>query len=472
MAWGKRTANEIIMPEDATKWDKATDIANDVSRINSAAMTNGTATALIATIPNFTYKDMAVVNIKLHTTIGSEATLNINGLGAKPICAANGKYYLASTAITNSIVTLVYNESQGRFYSIGGSNIEALTSDSNTSIGIGALKNSDSDKGNTAIGFEASKSNTSGLCNVAIGQYALTQNTSGLGNCAMGAGTLYFNITGERNVAIGGDAQMNNYSGSENVAVGTASLYNSDGSRNVAIGVEAGFEKSDGQQLKYVTDSIYVGSRTSSGELTNGSATYNEIVIGADARGHGSCTAHIGNSLTNSISFGNGTQTAFTNRSDPRIKEDIKDANLGMCYDDIKSLPLHRFKYKDFVGNKSDTHLTGFLSTEFAKFLPKAIHKSTASFDALDEGGNVIYETKLADQEKVEYIEETDPKTGTIRRVPKKVTKQIEKQVAKQITIEDCESIDPSQLLPTLVGAVKMLMQKVEDLEDKLNDSM
>ena len=40
-----------------------------------------------------------------------------------------------------------------------------------------------------------------------------------------------------------------------------------------------------------------------------------------------------------------------------------------------------------------------------------------------------------------------------------------EGNVTDSTLIEDCESIDTSQIVPTLLGAVQMLMKKVEKME-------
>lgn len=163
--------------------------------------------------------------------------------------------------------------------------------------------------------------------------------------------------------------------------------------------------------------------------------TTNEIVIGAGASGKGSNTAHIGNSSVTSISYGPGTGTMFTNRSDRRLKEDIQEADLSICYDAVKKLQLRRFRYKDFVGNERDIHITGFIADEFEKVFPKAVIKKDQKFPILDENGDPVVD------------EDGKPKMEEIK---------------------DCASIDMSQVVPTLLGAVQKLMEKVETLEAEI----
>ena len=62
--------------------------------------------------------------------------------------------------------------------------------------------------------------------------------------------------------------------------------------------------------------------------------------------------------------------------SDERIKEEIKDADLDMCCDTLKSVRVRRFKYKDEYIQKHgiiDTHRVGFVAQELKTALPKAV---------------------------------------------------------------------------------------------------
>lgn len=337
----------------------------------------------------------------------------------------------------------------------------------NTAVGSNTLYSNTEGWGNVALGTHALYGNTDGWDNVAIGDYALYSNTTGFTNTAIGDGALKNNKDGKSNVAIGDYALSSNIGSSNNVACGSSALgYLESGRFNVGVGDFAGNLLSNNDFQTKAYKSIFIGDKCK-GSVSDDQS--NQIVIGSEARGYGSNTAHIGNSNMTTISYGAGTGSGFTNRSDPRIKEDIQDADLEMCYNDIKSLPLHRFKYKDFVGNTGDKHLTGFLSTEFAKVFPKAIHKSTASFDEVDKDGNKVYEVKLVDDTVIEPEKVVDSITGETTEIRKQVVKQVQKEVPKQIVIEDCEGTDTSQIVPTLMGAVQMLMKKVEELENRLS---
>ena len=65
--------------------------------------------------------------------------------------------------------------------------------------------------------------------------------------------------------------------------------------------------------------------------------------------------------------------------SDPRLKEEIEDADLSRCYETVKSLPLRRYKYIDSylsTFSAKDAHRIGFLATELEQAFPKSISYS------------------------------------------------------------------------------------------------
>ena len=69
--------------------------------------------------------------------------------------------------------------------------------------------------------------------------------------------------------------------------------------------------------------------------------------------------------------------------SDPRLKENVEDADLKRCYDTINSLPLRRYKYIDSYCSTfqvKDTHRLGFLATDLLPHFPKSVHSSDTIF--------------------------------------------------------------------------------------------
>ena len=108
--------------------------------------------------------------------------------------------------------------------------------------------------------------------------------------------------------------------------------------------------------------------------------------------------------------------------SDPVLKEDIRYADLGKCYNTIESIPLRRYRYNDqYVSTfrPQDVHRIGFLATELETYFPKSITYT--------------------------HIEGFD---STVRM------------------------IDTQQVEMAHIGATKLLMSKVETLRTRLDAAM
>lgn len=215
----------------------------------------------------------------------------------------------------------------------------------------------------------------------------------------------------ETNIKVGVDTPTASGGLVASVVIGNLAgenLVGTNNFQNVFVGYKTG-------QAAILTACTMIGAKA----RASASGVTNEVAIGFNTQGRGSNTAQVGNDSVTNIYYGPGTGTAFTNISDRRLKEEITDADVGMCYADIKALPLHRFRYKDFIGNTGDQHLTGFIADEFEQVFPKAVIK----------------------RDKIVEID------------------------GEKVTFEACASIDTSQVVPTLLGALQKLMAKVEQLE-------
>ena len=74
---------------------------------------------------------------------------------------------------------------------------------------------------------------------------------------------------------------------------------------------------------------------------------------------------------------------SLTFASDPRIKEDVQDADLERCYEIINGLPLRRYKYIDSYCSTfqlADSHRLGFLATDLLPCFPKSVKVSETLF--------------------------------------------------------------------------------------------
>ena len=70
------------------------------------------------------------------------------------------------------------------------------------------------------------------------------------------------------------------------------------------------------------------------------------------------------------------SSTLWTVPSDYRIKENIIDADLNICYDNIKKIGLCRYKYRDDIFRKdqiNDRSILGWIAQDVEKVFPKAI---------------------------------------------------------------------------------------------------
>lgn len=211
---------------------------------------------------------------------------------------------------------------------LGGAGNGTATGNQNIGVGVYVLSSLTTGHGNTAMGVQALYSTTTGLNNTAFGLHALQTNVTGQENTAIGVdcmpyntasyntgvGTdcLNMNTTGQKNTGIGQMALGSNDSGSYNTSGGYQSLYsnvsgtsntafgyyalsNNLNNYNTAVGFQAGKFIADGASANAnSSSSTYIGYNTKA----SADADTNETVIGANAIGHGTNTATIGDSST------------------------------------------------------------------------------------------------------------------------------------------------------------------------------
>ena len=68
----------------------------------------GTATALTANIPGWAASDGRTVRIRTHVAIGANATLNVNGTGARQLRTLMNQQITANMVAANAVITLVF----------------------------------------------------------------------------------------------------------------------------------------------------------------------------------------------------------------------------------------------------------------------------------------------------------------------------------------------------------------------------
>jgi len=83
-------------------------------------------------------------------------------------------------------------------------------------------------------------------------------------------------------------------------------------------------------------------------------------------------------SAGNGTFSGTCTATSFPTGSDERIKENIQEADLDLCYENVKKLNLKYYKMKDeYVSPEyqKDRHNLGFIAQEVEKVFPNAVEE-------------------------------------------------------------------------------------------------
>jgi hypothetical protein len=157
-------------------------------------------------------------------------------------------------------------------------------------------------------------------------------------------------------------------------------------------------------------------------------------------------------------SAGKPSTNTWTIVSDERIKEEIELADLDLCYEAVKNIPLKRFKWRDEVYTEEqvhDRHKLGWIAQDVEAVFPKAVRQHEFKYNQvfeevvipavpaeLDVDGNVITEEQPERIEKGELISEE--------------------------VIEDCRDLNSDQLYAAMYGAIQKLIAKVETLEAEI----
>jgi hypothetical protein len=105
--------------------------------------------------------------------------------------------------------------------------------------------------------------------------------------------------------------------------------------------------------------------------------------------------------------------------SDERVKENIEDADLNVCYNTVKNLKLRRFRWKEeYYPNVNDRNSVGFIAQEVEQVFPKAVL-----------GDNNVLNGKV---------------------------------------VNNFKSLDSDQIFKTMFGALKKVIQRLENVEAEI----
>jgi hypothetical protein len=98
------------------------------------------------------------------------------------------------------------------------------------------------------------------------------------------------------------------------------------------------------------------------------------------------------------------TTTTWLTGSDERVKENIEDANLDICYNTVKNLKLRRFKWKEEIyPDYTDRNVIGFIAQEVEQYFPNSVKQANdhgfVDFKSIDV--DQVYKTMYGSLQKV-----------------------------------------------------------------------
>ena len=186
------------------------------------------------------------------------------------------------------------------------------------------------------------------------------------------------------------------------------------------------------------------------------------------------------------------TTTTWTISSDMRVKKDIVDADIDMCYNVSKNLKLRRFKWDEKYMRTSDLNVIGFIAQEVAEVFPKCVSINEKTFVVGKEVVKEVVKDVVKDvvkevvidvvkdvvkevvidvvdgvevEREVERVVEREVEREVERVVEREVEREEEKEVDIVETIADFRSLNADQLYKNMWGTIAKLIEKVETLE-------
>jgi len=402
-------------------------------------------------------------------TVGTLASTN---LGLLPVAGGTMTGVLAVTAGTAALPGIaVSGDLNTGLFSPGADTVALVTGGTNrvhvTSGGLVGIGTN-----NPAFVVDVSATNDAIVCSRTNG------NTSAgfIGSTNNGTNNWFF---GSRKDATGGTSgtdrfnllyDANNYitvTTAGNVGIGTTSpafVVDVSATNDAIVRSRANGNTSAGfiGSTNNGTNNWFIGSRKDSTGGSSGTDRYNLLydtnafLTVTTAGNVGIGTTSPANQLQLSTdSAGKPSTSTWTIVSDERIKEDIELADLDLCYEAIKAIPLKRYKWRDEIYTAeqvTDRRKLGWIAQDVETVFPKAVGTHEFKYnqvfeetiipaveEELDAGGNVITPAQPERTEQGDLISED--------------------------VIEDCRNLNSDQIYAAMYGAVQKLMAKVEALE-------
>jgi hypothetical protein len=299
------------------------------------------------------------------------------GVSGVPYSGATGPVDLGGYDLTVNGIVVGIGGGDNTNTSIGNASMRSNTGARNTAFGNASLQANSIGSDNTAVGYFALNKNTArtnptyiGNQNTAVGSYSLQSNTTGTRNTGTGAFSLQNNTTGIDNSATGYSVLKSNTTGYRNTAAGSYSLYWNDvGIENTAIGhFSLQQNTSGGGNTAFGTNSLQKNTEgnnnTALGYKADVSLTNlsNATAIGYNALVTASNSIVLGNSSVTNI----GGYASWSNKSDRRIKKNIRDTRYGLA-------TVMQLRPVDYSLISNDLKQVGFIAQEVNKLVPEVI---------------------------------------------------------------------------------------------------
>jgi len=157
-------------------------------------------------------------------------------------------------------------------------------------------------------------------------------------------------------------------------------------------------------------------------------------------------------------SAGKPSTNTWTVVSDERIKEQIELADLDLCYDAVKNIPLKRFKWKDEVYSEeqvADRHKLGWIAQDVESVYPKAVNIHEFRY-------NQVYNETI-----IPAVEEELDEEGNV--ITEAQEERTEKELVSEDVMEDCRNLNADQIYAAMYGAIQKLIQKVESQQSQID---
>jgi len=143
----------------------------------------------------------------------------------------------------------------------------------------------------------------------------------------------------------------------------------------------------------------------------------------------------------------------WANVSDSRYKESIIDADLDICYNNIKNLKLKKYSYKEEILERpnTDTHTLGWIAQDVETIYPKSVRTSPFTTWVTYKGNTPIYASNGTD-----IIKPGD---------------RVQDVNAGSTIIPDFKIMTDTQIMNSLYGAVQKLQLTTELLQTQVSSS-